>query len=102
MRHEADIPKWEWDKIIHNLDTMGAASLDDWQKMRVFCIKLAMQKLPPRQQKVMRLIFWEDNSAAQVARKFHVSAPMINKIKNSAIKRLERETLVQFFLKNPH
>lgn len=78
-----------------------AQQLEQWQKTRLICIKMALEELQSRQRKVIVFLFFGELPIGEIAQKMKLSPQAISNIKKRAIQNLRHNVLVRFFLKNP-
>jgi len=103
------ISKQDWFEqniVIHNVDDFVRAQVsptmtvlwEKWREVRLFCIDLAIEELPPKQKRVIKDSFYTKLTPEQIAKKMRVKKYEISKIKRRATNNLKKNILIKFFL----
>ncbi len=80
----------EWRYASHCVACGETVSSHDGTGELNHTIQLALTCLPPRDQRLLRAVFWEGYTEAEIAREESVSVQAISKRKRAALKRLAR------------
>lgn len=74
-------------------------NIDDWQCWKFACLRMAVDMLPPKEKKVIHHYYFMQEHPNIIAKKLRLSVRRFYEIRDIAIKELERQALINFFLK---
>jgi DNA-directed RNA polymerase specialized sigma subunit len=80
-------------------DTMTTAIIDDWMCWKFACLRMAVDKLPKTHQKIIYHYYFMEEPPKIIAKQLRISIQNFYVLKDKAINELERQALINFFLK---